>query len=119
MLLDSEDKFDTTGSTEFSIVHVIDFPFWANCGVPPFSTHMNIRGLSTVQEAIKTLAFHRVIALLRTDRDNEQKLVLTRDLHCPVEVSRFGSLGHSQSIHCSLSSLLLAQHGALKLPNTQ
>ena len=30
------------------------------------------------KEAIEPLAFHRVIALLRTDRNHEQKLVLTR-----------------------------------------
>ena len=39
---------------------------------------MNRRVLSKAYEAIDSLAFHRVIALLRTDRDHEQKLVLTR-----------------------------------------
>ena len=39
---------------------------------------MNIRVLSKVYEAIEPPAFYRVIALLRTDPDHEQKLVLTR-----------------------------------------
>ena len=50
---------------------------------------MNVRVLSKAyHEAIESLAFHRAIALLRTDRDHEQKLVLTRlfALH-PVAVS--------------------------------
>ena len=82
-------------------VQVFVFPFWANCGVSPFSTHMNIRVLSKVDEAIESLAFHRVIALLPTDRDNEQKLVPTRSLAMlPVAVSRMCFFGPSQSIHC-------------------
>ena len=78
MLLEYDDSPGTTRSTELSIVQVTVFPYWANCGVSPFSTHMNIRALSKADEAIESLAFHRVIALLRTDRDHEQKLVLTR-----------------------------------------
>ena len=39
---------------------------------------MNIRILSKADEAMESLAFYRVFALLRTDRDHEQKLVLTR-----------------------------------------
>ena len=39
---------------------------------------MNINVLSKAYEAIEPLAFHRIIALLRTDRNHEQKLVLTR-----------------------------------------
>ena len=61
-----------------STVQVIYFPFWANCRVPPFSTRMNSRVLSKADEAIESLAFHRVIAMLQTGRDHEQKLVLTR-----------------------------------------
>ena len=50
---------------------------------------MNIHDLSKVYEAIEPLAFHRVIALLRTDRNHEQKLVLTRFFALlPVAVSR-------------------------------
>ena len=43
-----------------------------------FSTHMNISVLSKAYEATDLLAFHRVIALFRTDRDREQKLELPR-----------------------------------------
>ena len=78
MLLEYDDNLDTTRSTELSIFQVIVFPFWANCGVSPLSTHMSIRVLSKAYEAIESMAFHRIIALLRTDRDHEQKLVLTR-----------------------------------------
>ena len=39
---------------------------------------MNIRAVSKAYEAIESLAFHRVIALIRTDPDHEQKLELTR-----------------------------------------
>ena len=101
MLLEYDDNLDTTRSTEFSIVQVVVFPFWVNRRVPPFSTHLNIRVLSKADEAIESLAFHRVIALLRTNRDHKQKLVLTRlfALH-PVAVSRLWVLGPSQSILC-------------------
>ena len=78
MLLEYDDNIDATRSTELSIVQVLDFPFQANCGVSPLSTHMNLRVLSKAYEAIESLAFHRVIALLRTDRNHEQKLVFTR-----------------------------------------
>ena len=89
MLLKYYDSLDTTGSTELSIFQVIVFPFFVNCGVSPFSTHLNIHVLSKAYEAIESLAFHRVIALLRTDRDHEQKRVLTRLFALsPVAVSR-------------------------------
>ena len=78
MLLEYDDSLDTTRSTELSIEQVIVFPFLVNRRVSPFPTHMNIRVLSRASEAIESLAFHRVIALLRTDRDREQKLVLPR-----------------------------------------
>ena len=64
MLLEYDDSIDTTRSTELSTVQVIVFPFWANCGVSPFSTHMNIGVSRKVYEAIELLAFYRVIALL-------------------------------------------------------
>ena len=35
--------------------------------------------LSKADEAIELLAFHQVVALLRTDRDHERKLVLHRE----------------------------------------
>ena len=44
---------------------------------------MNIRVLSKAYEATESLAFHRVIALMRTERDHEQKLVLTRVFALP------------------------------------
>ena len=78
MLLKYDYNLDTMRSTELSILQVIDFPFWVNRRVSPFSTHMNIRVLSKAYEAIESVAFHRAIALLRTDRDHEQKLVLAR-----------------------------------------
>ena len=67
----------TTRSTKLSIVQVIDFPLLANCRVSPFSTHMNVCVLSKAYEAMESLAFHRVIALLRTDREQ-----WTYDLPC-------------------------------------
>ena len=78
ILLEYDDSLDTTKSTEFSIIQVTNFLFLANCGVSPFSTHMNIRVLSKAYQAIELLAFLWVIALLRADRDHEEKLVLTR-----------------------------------------
>ena len=101
MLLEFVDNLDTTRSTKLSIKHVIVFPFLVNRRVSPFCTHMNILVLSKAFEATESLAFHRVIALLRTDRDHEQKLVLTRffALH-QVAVSRLWCFGPSQSIHC-------------------
>ena len=49
---------------------------------------MNFRVVSKVCEAMESLAFHRVIALLRTDPDHEQKLLLPRLLALlPVAVS--------------------------------
>ena len=120
MLLEYDDNLDTTRSTELSIIQVIFFPFCANCGVSPFSTHMNIRVLSKAYEAIESLAFHRAIALLRTDRDHEQKLVLTRLFALPpVAVSRIWGFRTFSQDPLYLSSILLAQHCALKLPNTQ
>ena len=62
--------------TELSTVQVIVFPFLVNRGGSTFSTHINIRGMSKAGEAIELLAFHRVIALLRTDRDHELKSML-------------------------------------------
>ena len=107
MLLEYDDNIDATRSTELSIVQVLDYPFQAICGVSPFSTHIS-------------LAFHREIALLRTDRDHEQKLVFTRLFALPL------SRGKSQKGFWTfsknplyLSSIHLAQHCALKFPNTQ
>ena len=64
MLLELDDSLDTTRSTELSIVQIIVFPCLVNCGVSPLSTHLNVRVLSKTDEAIESLAFHRVIALL-------------------------------------------------------
>ena len=118
MLLEYDDSLDTTRSTELSTVQVSVFPIWANCGVSPFSTHMNTRALSKVDETIELLAFYRVIALLRTDRDHEQKLVRTRlfALLPGRGKSRMGFWTFSR-YPLYLSSILLAQHCALKLPN--
>ena len=101
MLLEYDDSLHATRSSELSIAQMIVFPFWANCGVSPFSTLMNIRVLSKADEAIESMAFYRVIALLRTDRDHEQKLVPTRLFALlRVAVSRLWVFGPSQSIHC-------------------
>ena len=78
LLLEYDDSLVTTISTELSIIQAIVFPFWVKCGVSALSTHMNIRVLSKADKAIESLAFQRIIVLLRTDRDHEQKLVLTR-----------------------------------------
>ena len=100
MLLECDDNLDTTRSTELSIIQVIDFPFWVNCGVSPFSTRMNIRVLSKADGAMESPAFYRVIALL-TDRDHEQKTCACSFI-CAVTgrgKSHVG-FGRSQSIHC-------------------
>ena len=113
-------NLDTTRSTELSILQVIDFPFGVNCGVSPVSTHMNIRVFSKADGAIESLAFYRVIALLRTDQDHEQKLVLARLFAlAPVAVSPHVEFWTFSTYPLYLSSILLAQHCALKLPNTQ
>ena len=120
MLLEYDDNLDTTRGTELSIVQVFVFPFLASCWVSPFSTQMNIRVLSKAYEAIESLAFHREIALLRTDGDHEQKLVLTLLFALSqVAVSRMWSVGPSQSIHCIWAhfSLLNIVHGSSRIHN--
>ena len=120
MLLEYDDNIDATRSTELSIVQVLDYPFQAICGVSPFSTHMNLRVLSKAYEAIEPLSFHREIALLRTDRDHEPKLVFTRlfALLPGRGKSHIGFWTFSKNpLH--LSWILLGQHCALKFPNTQ
>ena len=57
--------------------------YWPIVEFHRFSTQMDIRVLSKVNEAMEPLAFHRVIALLRTDRNHEQELVLPRFLYFP------------------------------------
>ena len=72
-----------------SIVQIIVFTFWVNRRVSPFSAHMKFRVLSKTYEAVEWQAFHRVIALLRTGQDREQKLVRPRLFALfPVAVSR-------------------------------
>ena len=100
---------------------VIDFPLLANRGVSPISTRMNIRVLSKVDETIESLAFHRVLALLRTDRDHEQKnLCLLVYLHFfTVAVSTdLGSLDLVEVPFFYLSSISLAQQCACFSPNS-
>ena len=102
MLLGYDDNLNATRSSELSTVQAIVFPFMVNCAVSPFSTQKNIRVLSKADEVIELQACLRVIALLRTDPDHEQKLVLTRLFALlPVAVSRrLWGFGPSQSIHC-------------------
>ena len=105
MLLEYDDSLDATRSTELSTIQESVFPFWANRRVSPFSIHMNIRVFSKADEAIESLAFHRAIALLRTDRDHEQNLVLTRLFALsPVAVSR--TLGFLDLLKVSIVSEL-------------
>ena len=111
MLLEYDDSLDTTRKTELSIVQVIVFPFWATCGVSPFSTHMNISVLSKVCKAIESLAFYRVIALLRTDRDHEQNWCLLVYLHCPQ--SRYVAYGVLDFLKVSIASELNSPCSAL------
>ena len=81
---------------------------------------MNICVLSKACEATESLSCHRVIALLRTDRDHEQKLVITRLFALsPVAVSREWCFRTFSQYPLYLSSNLFAQHCAVKLPNTQ
>ena len=81
---------------------------------------MNIRVLSKAYEATESLAFHRVITLSRTDRDHEQKLVLTR-LFCtaPGRGKSLMLFWTFSKYPLYLSSILLAQHCALLLPNPE
>ena len=73
MLLEYDDDLDTTRSTELSIFQLID----------------RIAGVSSNN------------CMLRTDRDHEQKLVLTCLFALsPVAVSRSWSCGPCQSIPC-------------------
>ena len=59
---------------------------------------------------LELMAFHRVIALLRTDRDHEQKLVLPRLFALPQSRKvAYGSLDLLKvSIVSELKSLLLS-----------
>ena len=51
MLLEDDDSPGSAGGTKIIVVfQEIVSPFWANCGVSPFSTHMNIRVLSKAYE---------------------------------------------------------------------
>ena len=69
--------------------------------------------------ALESLAFHRVFALLRTDRDHEQKLVLTRLFALlPGRGKSLNGFWTFSKYPLYLSSILLAPHCALKLPNT-
>ena len=88
------------------------------------STRTDIRVLSKVNEAIEPLAFHCVIALLRTDRNHEQNLCVLVYVHCPNHGQyRHRVSGHSpQSVHffwaqklpCStLCSLFFTFHATL------
>ena len=66
-----------------------------------FPLRMNIRVLSKAYQTKELLAFHRVIALFRTDRDRERILALPRLFALPpFEESRSWGFGPSQSIHC-------------------
>ena len=70
LLLENDDNPGTTRGTKLSIIQVIVFPFfWSIVEFRRFSTHVNIRVLSKAFQAIQLLAFLRVIALWRTDRD--------------------------------------------------
>ena len=111
----------TTRGTKFSIIQVIVFPFLVNRGVSPFSIHMNIRVLSMAYEAIELQAVSSSIALLRTDRDHEQKnLCFLVYLHISSRGQyRSRVFGPSQSIPSDLSSKPPCSACALKLPNPQ
>ena len=85
---------------------VIDFQLLTHGGVSPIFTQMDIRVLSKVYEAMEPLAFHRVIALLRTDRNHERKthassFILHFPIHGQYRRMIFGS--SPQSIHFYLS----------------
>ena len=68
---------------------------------------MNIRVLSKADEAIESLTFHRVIALLRTDQDHEQKLVLTR-LICTARGRGKSHMGSLDLVKVSIVSELFS-----------
>ena len=80
---------------------------------------MSIRVLSKINDATEPLAFHRVIALLRTDRNREQKLVRPRlfalfPCHCPIPSYGFGP--SPQSVHFYLSFNLSSSALCIFLP---
>ena len=65
---------------KYEVVHCkyLTSHHWSTVEFRRFSPQMGIRVLSKINEATEPLAFHRVIALLRTDRNREQKLVRPR-----------------------------------------
>ena len=77
-----------------------------------FSIQVNIRVFSIAYQAIEPLAFHRVIALLRTDRNLEQNSCVLAYLHFPSRGQyRLRVFGPSRSVPSYLSSRLPpAQH---------
>ena len=80
---------------------------------------MNTRVLSKVDEAIELLAFYRVIALLRTDRDHEQKLVRTRLFVLLPGRGKSHMVFWTFSKYPSyLSSILLAQALCIEAPES-
>ena len=84
-----DDSPGTTRSTKLSIIQVSDFQLLANCFIDfPFKWISVF--LSKAYEAIEPLAFHRVIALLRTDRNRKQNSCVLVYLH--FSLSRLGPL---------------------------
>ena len=79
-----------------------------------FPLKMNIRVWSKAYQATEPLAFHRVLALLRIDRNHEQKLVLPRLFALfPVTAQyRYRVPGSSPSVHFIWAWISLAQHCA-------
>ena len=118
LLLEHDDNPGTTRGTELSIVQVINFPFWANCGVSPFSTHMNIRvfeqswwsnRIAGVSSSSCTVA--NGIEIMNK---NLCLLVICTAL---VAVSRLWVLGLHKVSKCFWAQFSFAQHCALNLPN--
>ena len=79
---------------------------------------MNVRVSSKAYEAIELLAFLRAFALLRTDRDLEQKTgAYSFICTAPGRGKSLMEFWIFSKYTLYLSSNLLAQHCALKVPN--
>ena len=106
----------TTRSTKLSIEQKID-SLLTNRGVSSFFPQMKIHVLRKAYEAMEPLTFHRVISLIRTDQDHEQKTCAS-SFKCTFTVAVSTVKGFLVLLKISLF-ISLAQRCPLKRPNPQ
>ena len=118
MLLEHDDGLNR--STELSTVKEIVFLNFGHLwSFAVFHSYEYRRALSKVDEAIELLAFYRVIALLRTDRDHDQKLVRTRLFALlPGRGKSHMGFWTFSKYPLYLSSILLAQALCIEAPES-